>query len=96
MFRILGRDPPQAACLGRSNAANFGTCGKRVDSTNEHIKIILILSNIPTTMQVGIDWLEALQLGIDGSKLLSQKKGLLLLREGLVYSRSDLRANFGN
>ena len=47
-------------------------------------------------MQVGIGWLEALQLGVDGSELLSQKKRLLLLREGLVYSCSDLRANFGN
>jgi len=94
MFRILGRNPPQAACLGRGNAANFSTCGKRVDSTNEHIKIVLVLNNISTTVQVGIGWLEALQLGIDGSELLSQKKGLLLLREGLIYSRSDLRADF--
>jgi hypothetical protein len=31
-----------------------------------------------------------------GSELLSQKKGLLLLREGLFCSRSDLRANFSN
>jgi hypothetical protein len=96
MFRILGRNPPQAACLGRSNAANFGTCGKRVDSTNEYIKVVLILSNIPTTVHVGIGWLEALQLGVDGSELLSEKKRLLLLRKGLVYSRSNLRANFGN
>ena len=28
MFRILGRNSPQAARLSRSNAANFGTCGK--------------------------------------------------------------------
>jgi hypothetical protein len=96
MLRILGRNPPQAACLGRSNAANFGTCGKRVDSTNEYIKIVLILNNIPTPVQVGISRLKALQLGVDGRELLSQKKRLLLLREGLVYSRSDLRANFGN
>src|SRR6266567_8288536 len=73
MFRILGRKLPQAACLGRSNATNFGACGKRVDSTNKYIKIVLILSNIPTTMQVGIGRLEALQLGVDGSELLSQK-----------------------
>jgi hypothetical protein len=46
-------------------------------------------------VQVGIGQLEALQLGVDGSKLLSQKKCLLLLREGLVYSRGNLRANFG-
>ena len=92
MFHILGRNPPQAACLGRSNAANFGTCRKRVDSTNEYIKIVLILSNI----LVGIGRLKALQLGVDGSELLSQKKGLLLLREGLVSSRSDLRSNFGD
>jgi hypothetical protein len=96
MFRILGRNPLQAACLGRSNAANFSTCGKRIDSTNEYIKIVLILSNNPTTVQVGICWLEALQLGVDGGELLSQKKSLLLLREGLVYSRSNLRADFGN
>jgi hypothetical protein len=96
MFHILGRNPPQAACLSRSNAANFGTCGKRVDSTNEYIKIVLILSNIPTTVQVGIGRLEALQLGVDGSELSSQKKGLLLLREGLVHNRSNLRVNFGN
>jgi hypothetical protein len=91
----LGRNPTQAVCLGRSNAANFGTCGKRVDSTNEHIKIVLILSSIPTTV-VGIGRLETLQLGVDGSELLSQKKCLLLLREGLIHSRSDFRANFGN
>lgn len=96
MFRILGRNPPQAACLGRSNAANFGTCRKSIDSTNEYIKIVLILSNVPTTVQVGIGRLKALQLGVDGSKLLSQKKRLLLLREGLIDCRSDLRANFDN
>jgi hypothetical protein len=78
MFCILGRNPPQSACLGRSNAANFGTCGKRVDSTNEYIKIVLILRNTPTAVQVGIGRLEALQLGVDGRELLSQKKGLLL------------------
>jgi hypothetical protein len=54
------------------------------------------LSNVPTTVQIGIGRLEVLQLGVDGSELLSQKKCLLLLREGLVYSRSNLRANFGN
>jgi hypothetical protein len=96
VFRILGRNPPQASCLSRSNPANFGTCRKRVYSTNENIEIVLVLSNIPTTVHVGIGWLKALQLGVDGSELLSQKKGLLLLREGLVYSRSDLRADFGN
>lgn len=74
MFRILVRNPPQATCLGRSNAANFGTHGKRVDSTNKYIKIVPILSNIPTSMQVGIGRLEARQLGVDGTKLLSQKK----------------------
>jgi len=46
MFRILRRDLLQAACLGRSNAANFGTCGKRVDSTNEYIKVVLIFSDL--------------------------------------------------
>jgi hypothetical protein len=71
MFRTLGRNPLQAACLTGSNAANFGTCGKRVDLTNECIKIVLILSDIPTTVQVGIGRLEALQLGIDGGELLS-------------------------
>jgi hypothetical protein len=96
MFRVLGRNPPQATGLGRSNAANFGTRRKRIDSTNEYIKIVLVLSYIPTTVQVGIGWLEALQLGVDGSELLPQKKRLLLLREGLVYSRSNLRADFGN
>lgn len=96
MFRILGRNPLQAACLGRSNAANFGTCGERIDSTNEYIKIVLILGNIPTTVQAGIGRLEALQFGVDDSELLSQKKCLLLLREGLIYGRSDLRADFGN
>jgi hypothetical protein len=80
MFRILGRNLPQAGCLVRSNAANFGTCGKRVDSTNEYIKIVLILSNIRTTVQVGIGRLEALQLGDDGSELSSQKKSFLLLQ----------------
>jgi hypothetical protein len=75
----VGRNPPQTACLGRSDAANFGTCGKRVDSTNEYIKIVPILSNIPTAVQVGIGRLEALQLGVDGSELLSQKKRLMLL-----------------
>jgi hypothetical protein len=75
----MGRNPPQTACLGRSDAGNFGTCGKRVDSTNEYIKIVPILSNIPTTVQVGIGRVEALQLGVDGSELLSQKKRILLL-----------------
>jgi len=79
MFHILGRNPPQAACLGRSNAANFGTCGKCI-STNEYIKIVLVLSNIPTTLQVGIGRVdsEALQLGVDGGELLSQKKRLFV------------------
>ena len=63
---------------------------------NEYVKIVLILSNIPTTVQSGIGRLEVLQLGVDDSKLLSQKECLLLLREGLVYRRSNLRANFGN
>jgi hypothetical protein len=71
MFRILRGNPPQAACLGRSNAANLGTRGKRIDSTNEYIKVVFIFSNIPTTMQVGIGRLEALKLGVNGSKLLS-------------------------
>jgi hypothetical protein len=96
MFCILGRNPPQSACFSRSNATNFGTCGKCVDSTNEHIEIVLILRNTPTTVQVGIGRFEALQLGVDDRELLSQKKGLLLLREGFVHSRSDLRANLGN
>jgi hypothetical protein len=95
MFRILGRTASQAACLGRSNAANFGTCGMRINSTNKYIKIVLIISDIPTTVQIGIGRFEALQLDADGNELSSQK-GLLLLREGLVYSRSNLRAGFGN
>ena len=72
-FCILGKNPPQAACLGRSRAANFSTCEKCVDSMNEHIKIVLvlILSCIPTTVQVGIGRLKVLQLGVDGSNLLS-------------------------
>ena len=53
MFHILGRNPSQAACLGRSNTANFSTCGKRVDSTNEYIKIVLITGDIPITVQIG-------------------------------------------
>jgi hypothetical protein len=47
-------------------------------------------------VHIGIGWLETLQLGINGSELLSQKKCFLLLREGLVYSRSNFRADFGN
>jgi hypothetical protein len=47
-------------------------------------------------VQIGIGRLEALQLGVDGSELLSQKKCLLLLREGLVYGRGNFRADFGN
>jgi hypothetical protein len=47
------------------------------------------------TMQVGIGQLEALQLGV-GSELSSQKKYLMLLQEGLVYCRTDLRVDFGN
>jgi hypothetical protein len=46
-------------------------------------------------MQVGIGQLEALQLGV-GSELSSQKKYLMLLQEGLVYCRTDLRVDFGN
>jgi len=38
---------------------------------DEHIKIVLILSNIPTAVQLGIGRLEVLQLGVDGSNLLS-------------------------
>ena len=71
MFCILEKNPPQAVSLGRGRAANFGTCGKRVDSMNEHTKIVLILSNITTTVQVGIGRLKVLQLGVDGSNLLS-------------------------
>ena len=55
---------------------------------------VLILSDIPTSVQVGIGLLEALRLGVDGSELLSQKTRLLLLR-GLVYSHSGLRSDFG-
>jgi hypothetical protein len=47
MFCILERNPPQAAFLSRSNSANFSTCGEYVDSTNEYIKIVLVLGNIP-------------------------------------------------
>jgi hypothetical protein len=73
MFRILGRTASQAACLGRSNAANFGTCGMRINSTNKYIKIVLIISDIPTTVQIGIGRFEALQLDADGNELSSQK-----------------------
>ena len=61
---------------------------------NEYVKVVLILSNIPITVQIGIGRLDALQLVVDDSKLLSQKKWLLLLREGVVHSRSNLRADF--
>jgi hypothetical protein len=47
-------------------------------------------------MQVGIGGLKALQPGVDGSELLSQKKHLMLLQEKLVYCRTDLRVDFGN
>ncbi len=96
MFCVLGRNSPEAACLGRSNAAHFGACRKRIDSTNDHIKIVLILSDIPTTVQVGVSRLEALQLCVDGGELLAQEKRLLLLREGLVHRRGDLRADYSN
>ena len=56
----------------------------------------LILSNIPTTVQIGTGGFEGLQISVDGSELLSQKRCLPWLRKRLVYSRSDLRANFGN
>ena len=59
MFHILGKNPPQTARLGRSNATNFGTCEKRIDSTNEYIEVALILGNIPTTVRIGIGGLEA-------------------------------------
>jgi hypothetical protein len=49
MFRFLGRNLPQAACLGQSNVANLGS-GRGVDSTKEHIKVVHILSNIPITV----------------------------------------------
>lgn len=64
MFRVLGRNPLEAAGLGRGNAAHFSACGESVYSTNECIEIILILSNIP--VQVCIAWLETLQFGVDG------------------------------
>jgi hypothetical protein len=96
MLRVLGRNPPESACLGRGNAAHFGARRESVDSTNEYIKVVLILSDTPTTVQVGTARLEALQLGVDDRELLAQKKRLLLLREGLVYGRSDLCANFSN
>jgi hypothetical protein len=35
-------------------------------------------------MEVGISWLETLQLGIDGGELLTQKERFLLLGERLV------------
>jgi hypothetical protein len=79
MLRILGSNPPQAACLGRSNAVNVDTHGKDVDSTNESIKIVLILSNIPTTVEVSISWLKALQL-VTG-KLLRQHMHDMLERQ---------------
>jgi hypothetical protein len=58
---------------GRSYAANFGTWGKRVDSTREYIQIALIINDTPTTVEVGIGGLEALQLGVDGSELAAGK-----------------------
>jgi hypothetical protein len=96
MFRVLGWNPLEAARLGRGNAAHFRACGKSVYSTNECIEVVLILSDTPGTVQVAIAWLEALQLGVNDGKLPAQKMRLFLLREGLVYGRSDLGANFGN
>jgi len=96
VFCVLKRNPPQATCLGGGNAAHFGAYRESVHSTNKCIEIVFILSDIPTTVQVSIGRLEALQLGIDSSKLLSEEKRLLLFRKGLVYSRSNSRANFGN
>ena len=64
VLRILRRNPLQVASLGRSNPTDFSTRGKHIDSTNQNIKIVLILSNIPTTVQIGIGRLGALQLGV--------------------------------
>ena len=79
--------------LGRRNAANFGICGKRVDSTKEYIKIVLILSNIPPTEQVGSSWL-----GIDGSKLLSEKgpSAASRIERDSSTAIATFRADFGN
>jgi hypothetical protein len=71
MFRVLRRNPPKAACLGRGNAAHFSAHRERIDSTNECIEVILILSDTPSTVQIGVAWLEALQFGVDGSELLA-------------------------
>ena len=51
---------------------HFGACREGANSTNKCVGIVFILSDIPTTVQVSIGWLEALQLGVDGSKLLSE------------------------
>jgi hypothetical protein len=96
MFRVVERNPLEVACLGRDNTAHFGACGESVDSTNECIEVVLILSDTPSTVQVGICRLKALQLGVDDRELLAQKKGLLLLREGHIHERSDLWADLGN
>ena len=64
------------------NATNFGTCGKRIDSTNEYIEVALILGNIPTTVQIGIGGLEALRLGADGSKVVVTEKAPSVASKG--------------
>ena len=43
---------------------------------------------IPTTMQVGIDQLEVLQLGVDGSELLSQKSAFCCFERDLSIARA--------
>jgi hypothetical protein len=48
MFRALGRNPPEAACLGRGNATHFSAYGESVDSTNDCIEVILIFSDAPS------------------------------------------------
>ena len=82
MFHILGKNPPQAARLGLSNATNFGTCGKRIDSTNEYIEVALILGNIRTAVRIGIGGLEALQLGVDGNKAVVTEKAPSVASKG--------------
>jgi len=72
VFCVLGRDMPWTTCIGGGNVAHLGACRESVNSTNKWIEIVFILSDIPTTVQVSIGRLEALQLGVDGSKLLSE------------------------
>jgi hypothetical protein len=50
MFRVLRRNPPEAACLCRGNAPHFSACGESVYSTDECIEVVFILSDTPGTV----------------------------------------------